>query len=155
AIFAAFLALGFLFVHLASSQSLVNVYNVLFGNVLGISDGDVRVILATTLLALVLAAIAGRPLLFGSIDPDVAAVRGVRVDLLGLGYLLVFALVVAVAVQIVGVLLIFSLMITPAATAQHLTPRPSRAIALSVLFALLFTWIGLVAGYVTDYPVSF
>jgi len=154
AIFSASLALGFLFVHLSTAQTN-NVYNVLFGNVLGISDSDVLITWLAAIPPLILVLLAARPLLFASIDPLVAESRGVPVSWLGLGFLLVLALVVAVAVQVVGVLLIFALLVTPAASARWLSTRPFVGIGLSIILAVIFTWSGLVAGYFTPLPVSF
>jgi zinc/manganese transport system permease protein len=154
AVFTASLALGFLFVHLSTAQAN-NIYDVLFGNVLGISDTDLLITAVSALAALALLLLAARPLLFASVDPVVAAARGVPVGGLALGFLLVLALVVAVAVQVVGVLLIFALLVTPAATARRLTSRPLLAVGLSVALALFCTWFGLVAGYFTPLPVSF
>jgi zinc/manganese transport system permease protein len=74
---------------------------------------------------------------------------------LSFGYLILLALEVAVAVQIVGVLLIFALLVTPAAIAQYVTTRPIVAVLVAIVLALLFTWAGLVVGYVTPYPVGF
>jgi len=79
AVFAASLALGFLFIFLATAEYAANVYNVLFGNVLGISDTDVRIILWSTLVLVGAFLLIARPLFFASIDPDVAAARGVPV----------------------------------------------------------------------------
>ena len=155
AVFTASLALGFLFIHLSTAEYGANVYNVLFGNVLGISDSDVVVIACSTLLLLGALLFIARPLFFASIDADVAAARGVPVYLLSLGYLVLLALEVAVAVQVVGVLLIFSLLVTPAAIAQYVTTRPAVAVLVSIALALLFTWVGLVIGYLTPYPVGF
>ncbi len=155
AVFAASLALGFLFSYLAPTQTLSNVYDVLFGNILGISDSDVLITSVSALFLLVLLVLASRPLLFASVDPDVALARGVPVRALDLGFLVLLALVVAVAVQVVGVLLIFSLLVTPAATARRLSSRPEIGIAISVVLAVAFTWSGLIAGYFTPYPVSF
>ncbi len=155
AVLTASLALGFLFIHLSTSEYAANVYNVLFGNVLGISDSDVTIIAWSTLLLLVVVALIARPLFFASLDPDVAKARGVAVRLLSFGYLMLLALEVAVAVQVVGVLLIFALLVTPAAIAQYLTTRPTQAVCITVLLALLFTWAGLTAGYVYPYPVGF
>jgi zinc/manganese transport system permease protein len=146
--------LGFLFVHLSTAQAN-NVYNVLFGNVLGISDADVRITGFTAIPSVALVLLAARPLLFASVDPIVAEARGVPVRMLGLGFLLVLALVVAVAVQVVGVLLIFALLVTPAATARRLSARPMVGIILSAVLAIVFTWTGLIAGYFTPLPVSF
>lgn len=155
AVFTASLALGFLFIHLSTSEYAANVYNVLFGNVLGISDVDVTVIAWATILLLGAFLIIARPLFFASIDPDVAASHGVPVRLLAFGYLILLALEVAVAVQVVGVLLIFSLLVTPAATAQYITTRPATAVLIAIGLALLFTWAGLAVGYITPYPVGF
>ncbi len=155
AVFTASLALGFLFIHLSTSEYAANVYNVLFGNVLGISDSDVSIIAWSTLLLLGVLIVIARPLFFASLDPDVATAHGVPVRTLSFGYLVLLALEVAVAVQVVGVLLIFALLVTPAAIAQQVTTRPTRAVLVAVLLALLFTWVGLVAGYIYPYPVGF
>ena len=155
AILTASLALGYLFVYVSTSEYAANIYNVLFGNVLGISDSDVRIIAWSTLLLIGVFIIIARPLFFASIDPDVAEVHGVPVRLLSFGYLVLLALAVAVAVQFVGVLLIFALLVTPAAIAQDVTTRPAIAVLVSVMLALLFTWAGLVTGYATPYPVGF
>lgn len=155
AILTAALALGFLFIHLATVEYAANVYNILFGNVLGINDAAVRTIFWSALVLSTAFVVMGRPLLFASIDPDVAAARGVPVQALGLVYLVLLALVVAVAVQVVGVLLIFALLVTPAAIAQHLTARPPVAMLIAVGLGLLFTWAGLAVGYFTPYPVGF
>ncbi|MGZ3681571.1 MAG: metal ABC transporter permease [Ktedonobacterales bacterium] len=155
AVFTASLALGYLFVQLSTSEYAATIYDVLFGNVVGISDGDVLIIGVAAVALLVVMAIIGRPLLFASLDADVAAAKGVPVRALGLGYLVLLALVVAVAVQVVGVLLIFALLVTPAAIAQQLSTRPPVSIALAVALALAFTWLGLAIGYFTLYPVGF
>jgi len=154
AVFTASLALGFLFVHLSTSQSN-SIYNVLFGNILGISDTDIIITGTTALFSLIVIVLVSRPLLFASIDPVVAAARGVPVNLLGLVFLIILALIVAVAVQVMGVLLIFALLVTPAATARRLSSHAPIAIGMSVLLAIICTWLGLVAGYFTPLPVSF
>jgi zinc/manganese transport system permease protein len=155
AILTASLGLGFLFLYLSSTEYAANVYNVLFGNVLGISGNDVSRILWSSLTVIVIFAIVGRPLFFASIDPDVAAARGVPVGTLALSFLVLLALVVSVAVQVIGVLLIFSLLVTPAAIAQQLFARPALAIAASILLAVSFIWLGLAVGYFSLYPVGF
>ena len=127
----------------------------LFGNVLGISDTDVSIILWSTLVLVGAVLFIARPLFFASIDPDVAAARGVPVRALALGYLMLLALAVAVAVQVVGVLLIFALLVTPAAIAHYVTTRPAVTAAVAVALALIFTWAGLAVGYFTPYPVGF
>lgn len=148
------LGLGLLFIRLYSSYA-AGIYALLFGAVLGISDRDVRVIALTTAITLVGLVAIARPLLFASIDPDVAEARGVPVRLLSRAFLILLAFAVAQAVQVVGVLLIFALLVTPAAIAQQVTARPAVAVCLSILLALLFTWAGLTVAYFTPYPVGF
>jgi zinc/manganese transport system permease protein len=148
------LALGLVFVRLASA-GVQYVYAFLFGSILGITDGDVAVTLATTAGALAVIAATGRPLLFASVDPDVADSRGVPVAALSTIFVVTLALAVAITVQVVGTLLVFALLVAPAAAAVQLTSRPQLAIALSVALALAATWAGMSVAYFTDLPVGF
>jgi zinc/manganese transport system permease protein len=148
------LGLGFLFVSLY--HGLLNgLDSLLFGTFLGITSGQVVALLAVAVVALALTALAARPLLFASLDPDVARASGVPVGLLGFGFLLVLGLAVAETSQITGALLVFALLVTPAATAQVLTPRPWLGIALSMGLALAVTWVGLTLAFFSVYPVGF
>lgn len=146
------IGLGLLFLQLYSGQA-ENAYSFLFGDVLGISDGDVTTTLAVGVVTMAVMIAIGRPLLFASLDPDVALARGVPVRLLSVGFLVLLAVAVAQAVQVVGILLIFALLVTPAATAQRLTARPWLAVALSIVLALLFTWVGIAVAYFAPYSV--
>lgn len=148
------LGLGVLFIALYNGYS-TEAYSILFGEILGISTGDV--VLTVAIGAVAVAAIGAmyRPLLFASIDEEIAVARRVPVRALSVAFLLTLGLAVAVAVQVVGVLLIFSLLVTPAAVADRLTTRPAAAIAVSVVVALACTWLGLAIGYYFSYPVSF
>lgn len=148
------LGLGVLFLSLYTGYA-TEAYALLFGQVLGISEGDVLVTVVAGVVTLTALAAIYRPLLFASVDEDVAAARGVPVALLSVAFMIILAVAVSEAVQVVGVLLIFALIVTPAAIAERLTTRPSRTIALSVALALLFTWSGLAISFFTPYPVSF
>ena len=121
--------------------------NVLFGSVFGISGGAAvtAAVVAVALVALVLA--VARPLLFASLDPAVAAARGVPVRVLGPAFLGVVGASAAEASQVVGALLLFGLLAAPPAAAQRLTDRPWRALALSAGLATLSVWVGLVLAY--------
>ncbi|MDQ2744582.1 MAG: metal ABC transporter permease [Chloroflexota bacterium] len=152
AVFTFGLGVGLLFLQLYPGQA-ENAYSILFGAVLGISDRDIGTIAATGIVTLIVLAAIGRPLLFASLDPAVATARGVPVRALSIGFLVLLAFAVAEAVQVVGTLLIFALLVTPAATAQRLTARPAIAIALSIGLALLYTWIGLAVAYFAPYSV--
>jgi zinc/manganese transport system permease protein len=148
------LALGFLFVTLYHGV-LTGLDSLLFGTFLGITSRQVVVLLAVAVVSLVVIAFVGRPLLFASVDPDVARARGVPVGLLGFGFLLVLGLSVAETSQITGALLVFALLVTPAATAHQITSRPGLGLALSVGLALAVTWLGLALAYFSIYPVGF
>ncbi|MBV8599638.1 MAG: metal ABC transporter permease, partial [Actinobacteria bacterium] len=135
------LGLGFLFVGLY--HGLLNgLQALLFGTFLGIDDGQVRTIVAVVAVALAALAVGARPLLFASVDADVARAAGVPVRLLSFSFLLLLGLAVAATSQITGALLVFALLVTPAATAHRLTSRPLIGLGLSVAIALAVTWLG-------------
>jgi zinc/manganese transport system permease protein len=148
------LALGFLFVSLYHGV-LNGLDSLLFGTFLGVTTQQVVVLLVAAVAAVGLVAIAARPLFFASVDADVARAGGLPVNALGLGFLVVLGLSVAETSQITGALLVFALLVTPAATAHQLTARPMLGIALSVGFALAVTWLGLAFAYFSIYPVGF
>jgi zinc/manganese transport system permease protein len=148
------LGLGFLFVSLYHGV-LSSLDSMLFGTFLGITRQQVGVLLGVAIVAVVLVGVAGRRLFFASVDADVARARGVPVGMLGFGFLLVLGLSVAATSQITGALLVFALLVTPAATAHQLTSRPAPGIALSVAIALGVTWLGLALAYFSIYPVGF
>jgi len=148
------LALGFIFVSLYHGV-LNSLDSLLFGTFLGITRGQVVVLLAVAAASVALVVGAARPLLFSSVDPDVARAAGVPVRLLGFGFLLVLGLSVAETSQITGALLVFALLVTPAATAHRITSRLGFGMALSVAIALAVTWLGLALAYFSVYPVGF
>jgi zinc/manganese transport system permease protein len=148
------LALGFLFVSLYHGV-LNGLDALLFGTFLGITSQQVIVLLAVAAAAVTLIAVAARPLFFASVDADIARAAGVPAQLLGIGFLLTLGLAVAATSQITGALLVFALLVTPAATAHQITTRPFLGVALSVAIALTVTWLGLALAYFSVYPVGF
>jgi zinc/manganese transport system permease protein len=148
------LALGFLFVSLYQGQ-LSDLETLLFGTFLGITAAQVQTLLWIAIAAVAILFLSVRPLLFASIDGAVARARGVPTAAVDMGFLLLLGLAVASTAQITGALLVFALLVTPAATAQQLTARPDLGLALSVVVALLVTWIGLAIAYFSPYPVGF
>jgi len=120
--------------------------NILFGNIFGVSSGQLALLLVIGLSVIIVMAILYRPLLFASIDPEVALAKGVPVRRLGILFLLVLALTVTAAAQVVGTLLVLSLAITPAAAAQRLSARPVVVTMLSILFAIIASAGGLIAS---------
>src|SRR5438477_8271304 len=154
------LGLGVLFLSIyttssATANSAANA-NVLFGSIFGLSDAQARLAaLIGVGLAAAMLAIA-RPLLFASIDEDVAAARGVPVRLLGIGFLGLVGVCAAEATQAVGALLLLGLIAAPAGAAQRLTDRPYFAFWLSGGIAVLSVWIGITVSYmIADVPPSF
>jgi len=148
------LGLGFLFLTLYSG-SLASLESLLFGTFLGITAAQVQTLLWVAIVALLVLALIGRPLLFASVDGTVARAAGVPSGTLALAFLLLLGLAVAATAEITGALLVFSLLVMPAATAQELTARPGRGLGLSVAIALLVAWIGLGIAYFSPYPVGF
>ena len=153
------LGLGVLFTSLyASGKNAVATVSALFGSILSVSRGDVLTTLISGMVVLVLLTFVFRPLLFASIDPEVAQTRGVPIRLLSIMFLMLLAVTIAMAIQVVGALLVFALLIAPAASAARLTHRPLTTIVLSVTFGLAITWIGLiltVVGTGRYLPASF
>lgn len=148
------LGLGVLFLNLYTRFATQTV-NILFGSILSVTHNDILVMLGAALATLLLLALLFRPLLFASIDPEVALARGVPVRLLSVVFLLLLAVSISEAVQVVGVLLVFALLIAPAATAERLTNRPATALAISIGLSLAITWSGLLLSFLSRWPVSF
>ena len=121
--------------------------NILFGNIFGVSGSQLLILVAIGVVVVAVMAIWYRPLLFASIDPEAAEARGVPVRRLGLMFLVVLALTVTGAAQVVGTLLVLSLAITPAAAAQRLSASPLVVAALSVIFAVAAADGGLLASF--------
>jgi zinc/manganese transport system permease protein len=148
------LALGFLFVSLYGGV-LGDLETLLFGNILAISDGQVLGLAAVAIAVLAVLGVLGRPLLFASVDPEVASAHGVPVRRLSIAFLLLLGLAVAATSQITGPLLVFALLVAPAATAQLLTVRPALSLALTVALGLLVVWLGMGISYFSVYPAGF
>jgi zinc/manganese transport system permease protein len=131
------------FYHGFASEAL----NILFGNIFGVSTGQIILLAGIALVVAVVMAVLWRPLLFASVDPEVAQARGVRTGLLGLIFLFVLAVTVTEAAQLVGTLLVLSLAITPAAAAQRFSASPFVVAVLSVVFAVVSAEGGLLLSF--------
>ncbi|WP_327066206.1 metal ABC transporter permease [Kitasatospora sp. NBC_01302] len=148
------LACGYLFISLYKGL-LEGPTALLFGSFLGITTSQVTVLAVVGAAVLAVLAVIGRPLLFASVDPQVAAGRGVPVQALNMLFLVLLGAATAEASQITGTLLVFALMVIPAATANQLTARPGLSLLLSVALGLGACWAGLVAAYYQPYPLGF
>ena len=148
------LGLGLLFTALYKGSAGLAI-GILFGQIFGITSEEVAVTLVAGSLTVLALVALYRPLLFATLDEEVAEARGVPVRGLSIAFMVVLAIAVSEAVQVVGVLLIFALIVAPAAIAERFTTRPSRGVLLSALLAVLFTWAGLTVAYYAPYPVGF
>lgn len=155
AVLALALALGFLFATFSSGFVDTVVTNALFGTIIGVTDTQVLLLLGSAAVVLGVLAAVGRPLLFASVSPEAAAARGVPVRALSFAFLLVLGLAVAEAALIVGALLVFALLVTPAATAQRLSARPAVAVGAGIAIAVGVTWLGMLVAFYSPYPIGF
>ena len=148
------LAAGYLFLSL-NSAILSGTETLLFGTFLGVTQGQVLALLAIAVVTLALLTAVARPLLFSTVDRELARASGIPVATLDVLFLLLLALAVAATSQITGVLLVFAVLVAPPAAAQQLTSRPLAGLLLGIVFALLVVWLGLAAAYFSPWPVGF
>ena len=148
------LAAGFLFLSL-NQAVLGGPETLLFGTFLGITDGQLLGLLIVAVVSLAALTALARPLLFASVDREVARASGVPVARLDAAFLLILGLAIAATSQLTGALLVFALLVAPAAIAQQITLRPLAGLVLSVVFALLIAWLALAIAYFSIYPVGF
>lgn len=156
--FALGLGVLFLTIYSLSGSNATTGVNVLFGSILSVTRNDVQTTFYGGGVTLILLAVLFRPLLFASIDPEVAQARGIPVRLLSVIFLILLAITTAEAVLVVGALLVLALLIAPASTALRLTRRPLTSICLSIALSLAITWGGLTlafAGPGRHLPVGF
>jgi zinc/manganese transport system permease protein len=148
------LACGMLFVSLYGGF-LNSLTGLLFGTFLGIADRQVLTLLVVAVVVMVVLGAIARPLFFATVDSDVARARGLPTRVLSVLFLVLLGCAAAEVSQITGALLVFALLVMPAASAQQLTARPALSFALTIAFALLITWLGLAVAYFSVYPVGF
>ncbi len=148
------LGLGLLFTRLYQGSANLAI-GILFGQIFGITSQEVVVTFVAGSLTVLALILVYRPLLFATLDEEVAEAKGVPVRGLSIAFMVILAVAVSEAVQVVGVLLIFALIVAPAAIAERFTTRPSRGVLLSAVLAVVFTWAGLTVAYYLPYPVGF
>ncbi len=148
------LGFGLLFLSLFTTHA-TQATALLFGNILGVSPGMVRSLAWLGALTLAALAVISRPLLFASLQPELAEAKGVSLRLVAVLFLSLVALAVAQSVQVVGVLLVFALMVGPPAAAQLLTRRVAAGILLAAALAVADAWLGIVCAWYSDWPTTF
>ncbi|MER7564834.1 metal ABC transporter permease [Streptomyces sp. NPDC048523] len=147
------LGLGVLFLALYKGRA-ANKFGLLTGQIVAVDTPQTTWLLATSAVVLIALAIMWRPLAFASSDPDVAEARGVPVRGLSFAFMIVLGLAVALSVQVVGALLVLSLLITPAAAAARVTASPVLLPLLSVVFAMASIEGGILLALGSSIPIS-
>jgi zinc/manganese transport system permease protein len=148
------LGFGLLFLHFYTAFA-TQVTALLFGNVLAAERSTIATLIGLAVVTLAGLAVIMRPLIFASLQPELAEAKGVPLRFVSTAFLAIVALAVAESAQIVGILLVFSLMVGPPATAQRLVTGLWSGMALSAVIALADAWVGIAIAYQTDWPVSF
>ncbi|WP_230492869.1 metal ABC transporter permease [Martelella alba] len=150
----ALLSTGTLFLSMTHQYSQ-SVYALLFGEILGINNGQRVPVIIVGALSIAMVIIFFRPLLLNSISPELGEIRGVSSRRMELCFLTALALTTVMALPVVGALLVFSLMIAPPAIARSLTDRPGKAVLYSIGIALITVWASIAIAYVTNWPIGF
>ncbi|MFY9783590.1 MAG: metal ABC transporter permease [Acidimicrobiales bacterium] len=148
------LALGAAFLS-QSTEYEPEIFSLLFGEILGVSRGQLLPVALLGLVCVVAVGVLYRQLLLTSIAPEIAAAQGLRPELIDTAFLVVIACATTMTVPVVGALLIFTLMIGPPAAARCFTDRAEVALAISMVLALLTVWASLACSYTTNWPVGF
>ncbi|OHU20765.1 helicase [Mycobacteroides franklinii] len=147
------LGLAVLFIHLYPGRTGTN-FALLTGQIVGVGYSGLLMLVVVSIIVGAVLAVTYRPMLFATVDPDVAEARGVPVRTLGIVFAALVGLTAAQGVQIVGALLVMSLLITPAAAAARITSSPARAIGLSIVFAEIAAIGGIVLSLAPGVPIS-
>jgi zinc/manganese transport system permease protein len=148
------LGLGLLFLHFYTAAA-TQATALLFGNVLGVDSSALLTLAALAVASFIALAVIVRPLIFASLESELAEARGVPVRFVSVAFLAIVAVAVAECAQIVGVLLVFTLMVGPAAAAQNVSRSLKAGVAIAASLALAEAWGGLTLAFYTDWPTSF
>ncbi|MGO1522547.1 MAG: metal ABC transporter permease [Nesterenkonia sp.] len=147
------LGLGILFLHLYQGRS-ANRFGLLTGQIVGVDDLQTRTLVTSAVLISIVLVLIWRPLMFASVDPQLAAARGVSVGALSMGFMVLLGLAVAMSVQVVGALLVLSLLVVPSAAALRVSSRPLTVVLLSGGFAVVSAVGGIMIAITGTVPIS-
>ncbi len=148
------LGFGLLFLHYYTSFA-TQATALLFGNVLAVDRAMIGALAGLAAITIVALGAIMRPLIFATLQPELAEAKGVPMRFISTAFLAIVALAVAACAQIVGVLMVFTLMVGPAAAAQRVAGGLWSGLAIAALLALTEAWVGIVIAFETDWPVSF
>ena len=147
------LGLGILFLALYDGRT-ANKFGLLTGQIIAVDNPQLGLLVIVSVIVIVGVLLIWRPLTFASVDEDVARARGVPVDALGIGFMVLLGLATAVSIQIVGALLVLALLVTPAAAAMRVTSSPLVTPLLAVVFAVVSVVGGILLAIGGGLPVS-
>ena len=148
------LGLGVLFLHFYTNYAS-QAMSVLFGNLLAVSVTSIKIIATCALASLIAISLIARPLLFSSLEPELAEAKGVSLAVISLIFMLIVALTVTITSQVVGILLVFTLLVGPAASALNWTSQVMTGLLLTITIGVVVVWLGITAAFVTDWPIPF
>jgi len=148
------LGLGILFLHFYTNYA-GQAMTILFGDLLGVSEKLIRTMIVYFIISLAGIAIIGKRLLFTSLEPELAEAKGISLRLISILFLMLVAIAIAEASQVVGILLVFTLLVGPAASALSCTHFFWSGMGLSLFIGILTVWIGIILAYFTNWPVTF
>jgi zinc/manganese transport system permease protein len=148
------LGLGVLFLHFYMNYA-AQAMTILFGNILGVSAHLIKMMLFCGIASLLALSVIARPLLFSSLEPELAEAKGVSLPFISIVFMIIAAVAVTIASQVVGVLLVFTLLIGPAAAALNWTCQVASGLFLTVFLGILVVWLGIILAFITDWPIPF
>lgn len=148
------LGLGVLFLHFYTNYA-GQAMTILFGDLYGVSDRLIKDMFIYSVISLLGLLMIGKRLLFASLDPELAEAKGISLSVISILFLMLVAVAVTQASQVVGILLVFTLVIGPPASALCCSGTFWGGFSLSVLLGVVTVWIGIVLSYLTNWPVSF
>lgn len=147
------MGLGILFLSLYDGRS-ANRFGLLTGQIVGVDDVQTQTLVTTCVLICLVLLVIWRPLMFSSVDPQLAAARGVRTSAMSIAFMVLMGLAVAMSVQVVGALLVLSLLVVPAAAALKVSHRPLTVVLLSMLFGFVSAVGGIMIAILGEIPIS-
>lgn len=147
------MGLGILFLHLYQGRSS-NQFGLLTGQIIGVDDIQTRTLVTGAVVITAVLILIWRPLMFASVDPQLAAARGVHVNALSIGFMVLLGAAVAMSVQVVGALLVLSLLVVPSAAALKISVRPLAVVLFSMGFALVSAVGGIMLAIMGTVPIS-
>jgi zinc/manganese transport system permease protein len=148
------LSLGAVFLSMGTEYE-PEIFSLLFGEVFGIATSEIAPTVALAVVCVLAILVLYRPLTLSAVAPRIAEARGISQHRLNMVFLVVIALATSLTVPVVGTLLIFSLMIGPAAAARCFTSNPTRALSLSAILAVLTVWASIACSYQSNWPIGF